>query len=125
MTSMGRLLPERAVWITLVIAVAGFVAWDVWNATTHWYLDVFRDLMQREPTRAELAAELPVRNRDIAAMRVYMSDEHRSRVLEGYYRKYLERPMETAGRQFWLDELGVNRSYESIQTQILGSEEYY
>jgi hypothetical protein len=46
-------------------------------------------------------------------------------LVESYYERYLHRPADPAGMNAWLDHFAWGESGESIQAQLVSSDEYY
>jgi len=98
------------------------------NTDATWLGALFRELLGRDPTPAERAAQLAAlssgaRREDIA-YGLSLTDEYRRHFLDLVYQQYLGRAP-TADEQRWLlDAMTAGQSSAAVRAALLGSDEY-
>ena len=59
------------------------------------------------------------------ATQIFMSDEYRNDLIQGYYLQYLDRPAETSGQNGWLAFFKGGGRDEEVIAGIIGSVEFF
>jgi uncharacterized protein GlcG (DUF336 family) len=91
---------------------------------------VFQDLLHRNPDPFGLNAFVTLLNqgqisRSQVAQDIQTSIEYQTDQIEAFYSRYLHRSVDSAGLTYWLLFLDQGNSPEQLQSQILGSGEYF
>ncbi|MEX0713059.1 MAG: DUF4214 domain-containing protein [Pirellulales bacterium] len=92
-----------------------------------WVTALYRNILNREVDQAGLDHWVRyIRNhsKQSVVLGFVTSDEYRLGLITGWFSDYLGRTLDTAGAQYWLNQMKRGVTQESIQIGILASAEY-
>src|SRR5262249_14511300 len=131
---------ERAGWVNVLLAGANETDVELAFINSQEYLaahtdsasfvtGLYLDVLGRLPSDSEVSgwqqALANVMTRSAVTAAFLSSDEFDLRVLDGFYGRLLDRPLETGGAQGWLTWLRSGGSIETAAELLLSSDEYY
>ncbi len=89
-----------------------------------WFSALYADALHRAPAQAERPTN-PLGPDWLTASMVFQGQEHRQLELNDFYQRFLHRPLDDAGRTYWLARYQANLPTEEILPQMLASDEYF
>jgi PKD repeat protein len=121
--------------ITIVVGAGGGGSGGGGNLTpgqaaTGFLNPLFQDLLGRLPTASDLASyggelENLTSTRSQVAMQIIDTSEYETDVVNALYSNILHRPADSAGLSAWVNFLAQGGTAEQVQTQLLGSDEFF
>jgi len=94
----------------------------------HWLDNLYQALLGRDFVPSELQYYAKVSaagaSREAIAQGFLNSPERRANFIDGWYNRYLGRPLDAGGRAYWLN-VWAQQDGESVEAAILGSGEFF
>src|SRR5439155_9410326 len=125
----GGLSPDQQLFNALVLSTEYFQR--IGNSNRAWSTSMYTKVMSRPPSVAEVNGvlggilNLYAPTRQVIALGIATSAEHKARVVGGYYTTFLRRSGSTAEINNWVVAMQQGLSDEAVAAQFLSAPEYF